>query len=57
MTNALDNLYWQHVKAGTRTFSGLTASRQTTVKILADAELEAGLISQENYNKYLGAEE
>ncbi len=57
MVTYIDRLYWQHIKAGTRTFASLTAARKETVKSLADEELKDGVILQKDYNKYLGIED
>lgn len=48
-------IYWRTIKRGTRTLSQVPEKLQAAVKALADGELEAGTITQEEYDALTGA--
>lgn len=53
---AIYNMYWSSIKEGSRVYAAQSAIVQAKVKAIADAELEAGIITQDKYDKYLGIE-
>lgn len=51
---AIAHSYWRSIKRGTRTFDSVPASVKEDVRTLARADVEAGVISPEEYKMYIG---
>lgn len=47
-------IYWRNIKNGTRTYDSVPEQLKEAVKALALDELEAGLITQEEYSQMIG---
>lgn len=53
---AIAHSYWRRIKAGARTFESVPASVADDVKLLAQADVKAGVITPEEYRDYIGEE-
>ena len=51
---AIAHSYWRSIKRGTRTFESIPASVKEDVRALAQADVEAGVITPEEYEQYIG---
>ena len=47
-------IYWRNIKNGARTYASVPDQLKEAVKLLALADLEAGLITQEEYSLMVG---
>ena len=46
--------YWRSIKRGNRTFESIPDSVKDDVRTLAQAEVQEGVISAEQYEQYIG---
>ena len=46
--------YWRLIKKGRKTYDGLDDTMKVLVKDLAKADVEDGVITEEEYEKYIG---
>lgn len=51
---AIAHSYWRRIKAGARTFESVPASVKDDVRALAAADVEAGVITPDEYADYIG---
>lgn len=51
---AIAHSYWRRIKAGARTFESVPASVKDDVRTLAQADVESGIITTEEYADYIG---
>lgn len=51
---AIAHSYWRRIKAGARTFESVPASVKDDVRTLAQADVESGIITAEEYADYIG---
>ena len=51
---AIAHSYWRSIKRGTRTFESIPASVKDDVRTLAQADVESGVITPEEYEQYIG---
>lgn len=47
-------IYWRTIKRGTRKCTDCPANLQDEIKALAVAEVKAGLLTEEQYKRYIG---
>ena len=53
---AIAHSYWRSIKRGARTFESVPDNLKDDVRTLARADVEAGVISAEEYAQYIGEE-
>lgn len=46
--------YWRSIKRGTRTFESIPDSVKDDVRTLAQADVQEGVITAEQYEQYIG---
>ena len=51
---AISHSYWRSIKRGTRTFESIKGEVKDDVRALARADVEAGVITREEYRDYIG---
>lgn len=51
---AIANSYWRSIKRGARTFENIPNSVKDDVRTLAQADVQDGVISAEQYEQYIG---
>ena len=56
VVKAIAHSYWRALKRGSRTFESIPASVKDDVLTLARADVENGVITPEEYEKYIGEE-
>lgn len=49
-------IYWRTIKRGTRTFTDCPENLQASIKELAKQDVIDGVITEEDYFKYVGEE-
>lgn len=53
---AIAHSYWRSIKRGNRTFESIPESVKEDVRTLAQADVENGVISADEYKQYIGEE-
>ena len=51
---AIAHSYWRTIKRGTRTFESIPDSVKDDVRTLAQADVQEGVITAEQYEQYIG---
>lgn len=51
---AIANSYWRSIKRGVRTFENIPDSVKDDVRTLAQADVQDGAITAEQYEQYIG---
>ena len=51
---AIAHSYWRSIKRGTRTFESIPESVKGDVRTLAQADVQDGVITTEQYEQYIG---
>lgn len=51
---AIANSYWRSIKRSIRTFENIPDSVKDDVRILAQADVQKGVITMEQYEQYIG---
>ena len=51
---AIAHSYWRSIKRGTRTFESIPDSVKEDVRTLAQADVQEGVITAEQYEQYIG---
>ena len=51
---AIAHSYWRRIKDGARTFESVPASVKDDVRTLAQADVQEGVITAEQYEQYIG---
>ena len=51
---AIAHSYWRSIKRGTRTFESIPESVKDDVRTLAQADVQEGVITAEQYEQYIG---
>ena len=51
---AIAHSYWRSIKRGTRTFESIPDSVKDDVRTLAQADVQEGVITKEQYEQYIG---
>jgi hypothetical protein len=54
---AIAHSYWRRIKDGARSFAAVPKSVQDDVKALAVLDVEAGIITQDQYKRLIGEED
>lgn len=54
--NAIAKSYWRSIQRGARTFAAVPDSQKEAVRILARADVEAGLLDRTAYQEFIGEE-
>lgn len=54
--NAIAKSYWRSIQRGSRTFAAVPASQKEAVRVLARADVEAGLLDRAAYQDFIGEE-
>lgn len=56
MINPVAYSYWRRIKAGAKEYSDVPKAIKEDVKAVAQNELDEGIISQEDFDKWIGEE-